>query len=214
MARPEQPKHPDGTVVHKWFRGHGWFQGEVLSFDGTFYRIRYADGDAEECDEAELDALLDEAKLRPPNYAIGTEIQKEFPGHGWFRGRLSHFDGTYYKVYYEDGDEEEYDEKEIEELLHLASLRKLPKYPVGTAVKKFFQGHGLFRGTVASYNGIIYTVLYEDGDREQYEEKELAEIIWNSKVTSETENEEERKDDGGDFSNSTSPKAKRARTEH
>jgi hypothetical protein len=211
---PELQKHPDGTVVHKWFRGYGWFQGEILSFNGRYYRVRYVDGDEEDCSETEIDDFMVEAAFRPTKHPIGTEIQKFFPGHGWFRGYVSEFDGKYYKVYYEDGDEEEYEEKEVENLLHLASTRKPPKHPVGSEVKKRFGAYGFFQGKVVDFNGILYTVLYRDGDREQYDEAELAEILVKDPAGNDEpkKNLEPKSRKDKDGTNRSPRKLKRART--
>lgn len=180
IAPPEadkQQKHPDGTVVHKVFRGFGWYQGEVVSFDGELYKVRYSDGDEEEYEEVELDNVLEEAKKRPAKYPNGTHMEKFFPGFGWFNGKIFDFDGTYYKVLYEDGDEEEISENEMEDIFEAANQRSPPRFPNGTKVKKLFHDYGVFHGTVINFNGIYYTVLYCDGDQEQYEEDELEKIV-------------------------------------
>lgn len=55
-----------------------------------------------------------------------------------------------------------------------------PKYPIGTCVRKFFEGHGWFNGQVDSYNadkGGFYNVCYEDDDEEEYTESDLEKII-------------------------------------
>ena len=38
---------------------------------------------------------------------IGREIRKKFQHHGYFIGKVTAFDDPYYKIAYEDGDEEE-----------------------------------------------------------------------------------------------------------
>jgi hypothetical protein len=169
--RSEQQKHANGTVVYKEFLGHGWFQGEVVSFNGVYFRIRYADGDEEDCDEAELDEALEKAKLRPPK--LGTTIQKEFLGRGWFQGRVTAHDGTYYKVYYDDGSIEEYDETEIEDL----QTMEPPLYPVGTPLRISLDEYGVFNATVIAYDGSSYTVLYRHGDQKVYHEADLAKKV-------------------------------------
>lgn len=42
---------------------------------------------------------------------------------------------------------------------------------------QFFEGHGWFIGKVTSYEEPFYCVLYEDGDREEYKEKDLMDIL-------------------------------------
>jgi hypothetical protein len=178
MLEQKMQSFATGIMIHKWFRGHGWFEGEILSFDGTYYTIQYADGDKEDCDEAEVAELLTRARFRPTKYAIGTAVQKFFPGHGWFRGYISDFNGIYFTVYYEDGDEEQYEETEIDHLLYLASTRKPPKYPLGSPVKTASPELGTFAyGKVTNFNGISYTVLYRDGYQEQYDEAGLVKIL-------------------------------------
>jgi hypothetical protein len=55
-------------------------------------------------------------------YEIGTEVSKEFE-EGWFDGKVTEYrydedEGEYlYAVLYEDGDKEDYNEKELEEIL-------------------------------------------------------------------------------------------------
>ena len=210
---PEQKKqnYAKGMVVHKWFRGHGWFEGKICSFDGTYYTIQYVDGDKEDCDEAEVAELMARARFRPTKYGIGTAVQKFFPGHGWFRGYISDFNGNYFTVFYEDGDEEEYEETEIDDLLYQASTRKPPKYPVGSLVQKRLPEIGeLANGRVIYFNGISYTVLYRGGNQEQYDEAELVEILVEDSVA----REEPIKSEHTDGSNQIMLPSKRARVEH
>ena len=44
-----------------------------------------------------------------------------------------------------------------------------PRYPVGTRFRKTFDGHGSFVGSVTSFDGELYEVLYEDGDQEIFD---------------------------------------------
>ena len=44
-------------------------------------------------------------------------VAKYFPGHGTFEGTIVRYDETYYKVRYEDGDEEDLSEDEIEKIV-------------------------------------------------------------------------------------------------
>ena len=52
---------------------------------------------------------------------------------------------------------------------------------LGRLLEKSFEGHGMFRGTVTSYEDQssprVYTVRYEDGDEEDLEEHELAPLL-------------------------------------
>lgn len=63
MQQAKTPKYPVGTYVGKYFESEcssdeGWFVGEVVSWDGEFYQIRYEDGDEEEFDEADMDTYV------------------------------------------------------------------------------------------------------------------------------------------------------------
>lgn len=57
-------KYSIGTRVHKYFEGHGSFEGSVKQInEGPSYRIVYADGDMEDLDECEMhDICLSENK--------------------------------------------------------------------------------------------------------------------------------------------------------
>ena len=55
-----------------------------------------------------------------------------------------------------------------------------PKYPVGTKIRKHFDGWGWFEGMVVSHDEGFYQVLYKDGDKEEYDENELEDILWPS----------------------------------
>ena len=53
-----------GAVVHKSFGAHGVFEGTIVSYDGAedLFHVEYIDGDEEDLDRAELDALLAQGK--------------------------------------------------------------------------------------------------------------------------------------------------------
>ena len=54
------------------------------------------------------------ADSNKPRYPVGTVFAKVFPGHGCYVGRVTAFDGTYYKVYYSyDKDEEDFEEADF-----------------------------------------------------------------------------------------------------
>ena len=44
-----------GRPVRKYFRGYGWFQGQVASYLDPYFTVRYDDGDEE---ELEIRAVL------------------------------------------------------------------------------------------------------------------------------------------------------------
>jgi hypothetical protein len=51
-------KYSIGTRVHKYFEGHGIFEGHVQQIDASSYRIVYSDADVEDLDESEMDDIL------------------------------------------------------------------------------------------------------------------------------------------------------------
>lgn len=65
-AETEEPREqlwPVGTKFLKVFEEHGAFVGEIVSFDGNFYRAVYSDGDQEDLDENEMRRLT----ILPPS---------------------------------------------------------------------------------------------------------------------------------------------------
>ena len=65
---PKAQKYGIGFVLYKSFQGIQ-YRGVIQSFDSDegFYKIKYNDGDEEELDEQDIDALLHQkAKLLPP----------------------------------------------------------------------------------------------------------------------------------------------------
>ena len=52
---------------------------------------------------------------------------------------------------------------------------------IGSSVRKYFEGHGVFDGNVIGNrrvrNKCLYKVRYSDGDVEEYEEEELLELL-------------------------------------
>ncbi|CAB9504925.1 helicase [Seminavis robusta] len=106
------PRHAVGTVVKKYFEGHGWFEGKVAGYEAKdeTYKVRYQDGDEETYEmpkeQKELDEVVSNAaKL---HHKIGTAVKKFFEGNGWFEGHIVKMEIDRYKVRYDDGDEEEY----------------------------------------------------------------------------------------------------------
>lgn len=65
---------------------------------------------------------------RQPKYPVGTVFAKVFPGHGCYVGRVTAFDGTFYKVYYSyDKDEEDFEEADFN---NVTILKKQDGAPV------------------------------------------------------------------------------------
>ncbi len=59
ISRSLFTRYSEGTKVRKFFEGHGWFLGEIVSIiDGEYCcYIRYEDGDEENCLFDELEDL-------------------------------------------------------------------------------------------------------------------------------------------------------------
>jgi alpha-glutamyl/putrescinyl thymine pyrophosphorylase clade 1 len=154
----------------------------------------------------EADALLTRtsSRKRIPNakyveqkYAIGTRVRKHFYGYDTpFWGIVTRYDphAQYYGVtYVADGDEEEYDEFELSQIIVKPDYGKgvtddLPKYGIGTQVGKWF-GSEFYFGTITSHDAQseYYLITYEDDDQEEIEEWEISDLIaavqenWNYK---------------------------------
>lgn len=48
---------------------------------------------------------------------VTMPVVKYFPGHGTFHGRVHSYDGEYFRVKYEDGDEEDVDCSELTDMI-------------------------------------------------------------------------------------------------
>lgn len=48
------------NFVTQYFRGHGWFDGQIAAFDNQerYYKVRFDDGDEEEYTENELERIV------------------------------------------------------------------------------------------------------------------------------------------------------------
>jgi len=59
-------KYRVGTKFQKYFGVHGWFTGEIVSFESEtgFYKVRYEDGDVEELEINELEKLTSRSSNR------------------------------------------------------------------------------------------------------------------------------------------------------
>ncbi|KAL2628952.1 hypothetical protein R1flu_013638 [Riccia fluitans] len=76
-----------GRTVSKFFKGYGFFRGEVISFNKSrkFFKVKYADGDREELDLSELKAILvdDNAKsvteTPEPKGSTGRKRKRDQP---------------------------------------------------------------------------------------------------------------------------------------
>jgi hypothetical protein len=83
------------------------------------------------------------SNLNEPLYSIGTKVQRKFfdeqiGKERYFKGEIKSYDSPFYKVVYEDGDEEERDENEVAKMVEKhkkrESKKQLKKLPllVGT----------------------------------------------------------------------------------
>lgn len=140
-----------------------------------------------------------------PRVAVGTKVRKYFEDHGWFLGTVVSYDRDYYRVVYEDSDSEEYSELELSKIVFrsgdcemdgvddreqtqtqgaaaVTTVEKRdlhPNHNVGTAVRKYFKGHGWFAGRIASIRRCIYVIVCSDSDEEEYrfDDSELGSIV-------------------------------------
>lgn len=71
-------------------------------------------------------------------------------------------------LHYDDGDDEWLDLRGHNWRPLLPLSRRVHVYECGTAVRKYFPGHGWFDGKIVANDG-DYEVLYSDGDRETFE---------------------------------------------
>jgi hypothetical protein len=109
------------------------------------------------------------------NPLIGREVTKIFEGQQYY-GTVIAFNSPYYLVKYSDGDSEELDKNEVTCALVKSSIDgATPEAMLGRVIRKQFNGK-YFIGFVAECNE-FYTVLYEDGDKEDLTRYELAEVV-------------------------------------
>ena len=51
--------------------------------------------------------------------------------------------------------------------------KKEQRWPLGTKIRKFFPDHGDFDGEVKDFQDGLYSIEYTDGDKEQFDEREM-----------------------------------------
>ena len=51
------------------------------------------------------------------------------------------------------------------------------RWPLGTKIRKHFEAHGDFDGEVKGYNDGLYSIEYIDGDKEQFDEREMKRYV-------------------------------------
>jgi len=95
----------------------------VVSYDAksNYYKVRYEDGDQEEMEDKDIKRFLVENTTTQPiatRYPIGTKIYKNFDGV-FYSGEITDYDAEteYSKITYEDGDQEEIENKDIKQYL-------------------------------------------------------------------------------------------------
>eukprot|EP00547_Thalassionema_nitzschioides_P013858 CAMPEP_0194249184 /NCGR_PEP_ID=MMETSP0158-20130606/19884_1 /TAXON_ID=33649 /ORGANISM="Thalassionema nitzschioides, Strain L26-B" /LENGTH=988 /DNA_ID=CAMNT_0038985645 /DNA_START=194 /DNA_END=3160 /DNA_ORIENTATION=- len=163
-----------GSRVRKFFKGHGWFSGTVISFDEDlrYYLVRYEDGDTEEIYEPNLMIFLvktddkdndkaqniygEDTSLSLVNWKLNTEqkLTSIFTKPAIFNSSNGVSSRT---------------------PIHDSSQGVL----VGKEVRKLFENHGWYNGNILSYDEYygLYLVLYEDGDKEELEEYKVRKIL-------------------------------------
>ena len=128
------------------------------------------------------------------NRNIGLKVAKYFET-GYFIGQVTNVyashskNEVFYHIKYEDGDSEDFGEEELQEGLALyqgMQKQKKRKYNQrkGAKIAKYFET-GIFIGLVkhvrtSDYKrdgSVLYNIEYEDGDSEDFDEKELKEGI-------------------------------------
>jgi hypothetical protein len=131
-SQSSQRKHKLGTKTIKNFDGQ-LFLGSVNKYSSPYYKILYEDGDEEDLTHAEVTKLLfvaneeeekeeeanivediSTAKISIDIFKPKTKITKE-PYRGW----VNRYDHPYYRVEYENGDEEDLTHVQVSNYLSL-----------------------------------------------------------------------------------------------
>lgn len=197
-----------GLNVGKHFDA-GDFIGKVTNVyvenDGEiFYCIEFQDGDSEDFNEREFQEgiafyhFLSKQKVRIAdllNRSLGLKVAKNFET-GLFTGKVTNVyasnaqnsEEIFYHIEYDDGDHEDFDEKEFQEgaALYCRMQKKRKRnsthlnQSVGLKVAKQFET-GIFFGQVKEIYScgnendgeVYYHIKYDDGDSEDFDEKEL-----------------------------------------
>jgi hypothetical protein len=119
-----------GAIVEKWFKPE-WFKGKVVRYneEHKWYWVEYEDGDEEEMNLRELREVLIWVPGQPKLVEhdddldmgfrlVGFEVLKRF-GEDEFAGVVVGFDRKteWYRVVYEDDDQEEMDLEELKKII-------------------------------------------------------------------------------------------------
>ena len=133
------------------------------------------------------------ADVKSHSAVLGRTVRKSFPPFGTFVGTVVGFDSPFYSVVYSDGDQEEMTLEDLQSLLlsppssvddtagHAVACSRLSDAAnfVGRFVEKEFPGHGFFKGRVVSELPAedLFSIVYEDGDREDVSREELIKVL-------------------------------------
>jgi hypothetical protein len=189
------PKFEFETVVYKEFED-GWYQGAVTSYEAGVYTVLWSDGTVETYGNDEISQMVADAATIPdpttntsPNYAFETVVYKSFED-GWYQGEITSYDAGVYTITWSDGDIEAYGEEEIAQMVadaanipkdsggtaDTSSSSSNPKYAFDTVVSKEFED-GWYQGDIVWYQDGMYSVNWSDGEMEEYEEDEIAQMV-------------------------------------
>ena len=108
-------KYDIGTKVAKDF-GEETFVGKIVLFDfeNSSYSVQYEDGNVKDIHMKDIDNfVLDDKKMEMIKY-LNKDVQVKF-GTKWYPGTVKKIDfsAQYFKVFYKDGDLEEFDKGEL-----------------------------------------------------------------------------------------------------
>jgi hypothetical protein len=144
---------PMGTTAHTELEHAGEMNSESHNVEKDAEQCSSDPGDKgfDESDNSRASAEAAQGVIAP-KYAVGTRVKKVsaalrnkangyhcfrfsltltfvcfqyFEGHGWFSGQVISYDGEYFDVVYEDGDSEEYNDKEMEDIVLSPDLAKV-----------------------------------------------------------------------------------------
>lgn len=157
----------------QFFPGHGWFTGEAISFDGSFYIALYSDGDSEEHNEQSLAKILLSPKLAVID--IDTEISLQWPSDiNYYKATIIRERNTNkenYCVSYEEGSYEWVNLRERRFRLIGKGTRVVgdmeTRVEVGSRVAFQWDDGTFYGATVTKERHGIFTLEFYDGDIEK-----------------------------------------------
>eukprot|EP00429_Kryptoperidinium_foliaceum_P001571 CAMPEP_0176006048 /NCGR_PEP_ID=MMETSP0120_2-20121206/2521_1 /TAXON_ID=160619 /ORGANISM="Kryptoperidinium foliaceum, Strain CCMP 1326" /LENGTH=399 /DNA_ID=CAMNT_0017338775 /DNA_START=136 /DNA_END=1335 /DNA_ORIENTATION=- len=146
----EDDPWPAGTEVYKVF-DDGPFWGEITGYQGGFYTVEWSDGDQEQYNIDDTDALVDAAEEQDEGTDAPTE---EDTDEGTYEDTDADTDAP--TMDDTDNDDDGYGDEYEDD-----------PWPVGTEVYKVFD-EGPFFGRITGYEDGQYSVRWSDGDVEYY----------------------------------------------